>query len=408
MTRALHICLLVVIVCLLPTLVRAEAKFAGTWETSFGPMYLHEENGSVSGFYHSQGAFCKIEGALAKSRWTFTYQEPQVRGEGHFDLAEDGQSFSGQWRPLGAEGWLPWTGKRIAAPASVGGFPGVWSTSFGRMRLIAGKDGLSGCYAFPYGATITGKLKGNQFTFTYKEPAAHGEGTFELAEDGRSFFGKWRTAGSEAWLDWYGVRIDPVPGRSWLVVVEAHWEHDLAEPEYSFGDMLRTFFARAPRVQMRHRFVNSGADLAKACHEVTYLTEPVLLVVASHGTGAGVTVGGDTVGAGAFAQALAHAPNLRLLHFSSCSIMGDRLPKDLMDSRDAAHRFPISGYTQPVDWAGSAVLEFLYFDMILSRGLPAAKAAEQVRLLVPFAQDKPIPRSIIPPAGFRLLVPPEK
>lgn len=403
MSCVLRACLIVTLVGLFPSVARAEPKFSGTWETSFGPMFIREEKTNVSGFYQSMGTFCKIEGTRAKSRWTFDYQEPLVRGEGHFDLAEDGQSFSGQWRPLGTERWLPWTGKRIAAPATVGGFPGVWSTSFGRMRLLVSKDAINGCYAFPYGAKVSGKLKGSQFNFTYKEPAASGEGTFELSEDGRSFFGKWRPEGTEEWLDWFGTRVEPVPGRTWLVVVESHWEHDLAEPEYSFGDMLRAFFARAPRVQMRHRFVNSGSDLAKACHEVTYLTEPVLLVVASHGTGAGVTVGGQTVGASAFAEALAHAPNLRLLHFSSCSVMGDRLPKDLMDSRDAAQRFPISGYTQPVDWAGSAVLEFLYFDMILSRGLPAARAAEQTRLLVPFAKDEPIPGSIIPPAGFRLL-----
>ena len=44
-------------------------------------------------------------------------------------------------------------------------------------------------------------------------------------------------------------------------------------------------------------------------------------------------------------------------------------------------------------------------DMILSRGLPPAKAAEQVKLLVPFAGDDPVPGAVIAPAGFRILTP---
>ena len=394
-----------VVVPLFSLCARAQEPFAGTWETTFGTMYLHQQKDKVAGFYNSLGVLSKIEGRVEKERWTFTYQEPLARGEGHFDLSKDGQSISGEWRPLGSEAWHPWLGKRVAAPAKPGTFAGVWATSFGRMRLQVEKDAVGGCYAFPYGATVTGKLAEGRFTFEYKEPYAAGEGWFELAADGRSFQGQWRPAGAEPWLDWYGVRVEPVPGRTWLVIIEAHWEHDLAEPEYSFGAMLRAFFARAPRVQVRHRFVNSGYDLAAACHEVTYLTEPVTLVVASHGTGEGINVRGQTVGAEAFTKALRNATNLQLLHFSSCSVMHDSLPADIMKAREKGSRFPISGYTQPVDWAGSAVLEFLYFDLILARGLPPAKAAQQIKLLVPFARDEPIPGSLIPPAGFRLLTP---
>ena len=58
-----------------------------------------------------------------------------------------------------------------------------------------------------------------------------------------------------------------------------------------------------------------------------------------------------------------------------------------------------------VDWGGSAVLEFLYYDLVLARRMPPAKAAEQVRRLLPFAGDKDIPDSPIKSMGFRILLP---
>jgi hypothetical protein len=62
-----------------------------------------------------------------------------------------------------------------------------------------------------------------------------------------------------------GVRVAPVPGRKWLVVLEAHYENNLAEQEYSFGQMLKAFFARTPEVQVRHRFFH---DLGPQQHFV--------------------------------------------------------------------------------------------------------------------------------------------
>lgn len=67
--------------------------------------------------------------------------------------------------------------------------------------------------------------------------------------------------------------------------------------------------------------------------------------------------------------------------------------------------FPISGYRTAVDWAGSAVIEFLYFDLIMMRGLTPGAASEQVVKLLPFAGDKWVPGTVIASAGFRLLLP---
>jgi hypothetical protein len=51
-------------------------------------------------------------------------------------------------------------------------------------------------------------------------------------------------------------------------------------------------------------------------------------------------------------------------------------------------RFPVSGFAQPVDWAASAVSDFMYLDLILSRDLPPAKAAAELVRLMPFAARK--------------------
>ena len=77
----------------------------------------------------------------------------------------------------------------------------------------------------------------------------------------------------------------------------------------------------------------------------------------------------------------------------------------MMQSLKKHAAFPISGYTTSVDWAGSAILEFTYFDMILSRGMAPADAAEQVRKLIAFAGHKNIDGAAIPAAGFKLLLP---
>lgn len=400
--------LVVVVLAGLADAARAEPSFAGTWDTTFGRMHLHQEKAAVAGFYVVSGQIATMEGTLEQSRWTFHYREPHAEGEGHFDLAADGREFSGRWRPKANQAWQSWSGRRVAPPERIGTFAGVWSTSFGKMRLTTSGDAARGCYAFPAGSTLEGSLAGDTLAFEYREPEARGEGWFQLAADGRSFHGQWRTEGGAHWHDWYGQRVEPVPGRSWLVVIEAHWEHDLAEPEYSFGSMLRAFFARSPNVQVRHRYANSSRDVVRACEEIAYLTEPVVLVVASHGTGEGVGIGADVVGAEAFVEGLRYVPKLRLLHFSSCAVMGGVLAEQIRAGREAGGRFPISGYTQGVDWAASAVIEFLYFDLILARGMPAARAAEQVRRLMPFAGDTPLEGAALPPAGFRILLPKDR
>jgi hypothetical protein len=65
--------------------------------------------------------------------------------------------------------------------------------------------------------------------------------------------------------------------------------------------------------------------------------------------------------------------------------------------------FPVSGYTTAVDWASSAILEYTYFDLILSRGLDPADAAHSLPRLLSFAGDDGCPEVGYPGAGFRFL-----
>ena len=55
--------------------------------------------------------------------------------------------------------------------------------------------------------TIQGTVRGNRLEFTYQEPAAHGEGWFELSADGSSFSGQWHPDGIPQWGAWTGSRV---------------------------------------------------------------------------------------------------------------------------------------------------------------------------------------------------------
>jgi len=130
-----------------------------------------------------------------------------------------------------------------------------------------------------------------------------------------------------------------------------------------------------------------------------FLPEPAILVVTSHGEADGLAVNGQTIGMGGMIDSLRLADSLRLLHFSSC-LVGQDAKQGLAEAP-----FPVSGYTTRVDWAESALTEFIYLDMILEKRLPPARAAEQLVRLVRFAGDEQIPGSPYSPAGFRFIPP---
>ncbi len=76
---------------------RGNRLWDAVWETSFGRLRLVEEPESVIGYYEGAGP-SQIEGRIEDGRLVFQYEEPQAHGDGCFALAEDAQSFDGQWR----------------------------------------------------------------------------------------------------------------------------------------------------------------------------------------------------------------------------------------------------------------------------------------------------------------------
>jgi len=386
---------------------RADDTFAGSWETTFGRMKLTQDGDKVSGFYEMEGRRCSIEGKLERKRFVFSYREPNARGEGYFDLSADGRSFAGKWRENGEGEYSDWTGTRanVSAAAKNDRFTGLWETSFGRMRLVQKDNKVVGSYSFNGGSAIEGTVEGTKLTLQYKEPAAEGTATFDLSSDGSRFTGKWKQKDSGTGGEWTGERVEPRVGVIWLVVIEAHWESNLTDDEYSFGGMLRAFFSRSSGVQVRHRFYTDEASLKRWCAEVAYIAEPTVVVIASHGSSEGVAVDDKTVPASAFAESLRMANNVKLLHFSACQIMKGKAAETIAQGVEPSSRFPISGYTTSVDWAGSAVIEFAYLDMILMRGMTPGKASEQLLKMMPFAGNNAVRGSAFGNAGFRLLKP---
>jgi hypothetical protein len=385
--------------------IRGADSFAGTWETTFGRLVLTQEGDEVKGKYQmGPDATCTLQGKVEKDKLTFKYKEPDATGEGWFQLAQGGQSFDGQWRQTGDKEWRPWNGKRLVGAVDKG-FAGVWDTSFGKMRLVVQGDRIHGTYAYAAGSSMDGTIKDKKLVFKYKEPAAEGEGEFELSPDESSFTGRWREKGKEKWEPWTGERVRPVAGRVWLIIVEARWERDLTDKEYAFGDMLRAFFARSAQVEVRHRYYTDEASLRKWCGEVAFLAEPAVLVLATHACPEGVTVDNKVIGAAAFADSLRYATNLRLLHFSACQALKEHLATDIQEKLGGVVSFPISGYTKVVDWAASAILEFTYLEMVLLRNMSPAAAAEQVPKMLTFAGEKSAPDSVFKGAGFKIVMP---
>jgi hypothetical protein len=366
------------------------SPFAGHWFTTYGTMELTVEGNRVHGTYGRAGT---LEGKLAGDKLTFDYTEPAESGHGWFVFKRHGK-FAGEYTPAGGHSHA-WEGMRE--------FDGIWDSSFGRLRLIQDEDKVIGFYEGLGPATIDGRMDGGRLVFRYQEPNAQGQGWFELGPDGLGFSGQWCADGVGHWQPWVGKRIFPTPGLTWLVVLEAHWQRSLADNEYSFGHMLHEFFARLETVEVRQRFFHDEASLRHWCRELIYLAEPAILTIASHGTPQGLSVYGKIINSSDVAAALEHAENLKLLHFSSCLVMHDGAEglKGVLEKVS----FPISGYTTSVDWGGSALIEFTYLDLILSKRLTPEQAAEHLRQLLTFAGDECPASSPYHAAGFRFFNP---
>lgn len=366
----------------------ATHDFSGRWETTFGMMTLKQEDGRVSGQYIMDGEVCAIEGAIEEGKLKFRYTESNAKGDGRFTLSEDGKSFKGLWQPDGTKEWFDWRGTRIVP------FEGLWSTTWGPMRLRVSGDRVEGTYLFFGECSISGELKGHVFTFNYSQADGEsGSGSFQLAEDGLSFSGNWQSVDGRGG-SWRGDATNK--NEKWLVVLEANWELGIAQPEYSFGEMLEGFFSpRIPGVHVRHRFVHDLADLKRFTKELQYLPGTVVLHISSHGESDGLALSSGVVSADEVVSLFSTIHPPALLHFGSCLIMAGDIPKRIIESRGPDRAFPISGYTEMVDWTRSALVDFSYLALVLERGAPPSDAAVSLTEDVAYAKE----------LGFKILDP---
>ncbi|RJP24311.1 MAG: hypothetical protein C4529_02900 [Deltaproteobacteria bacterium] len=367
------------------------ADFTGRWFSTFGPLDIREERGNLLGTYRFGNVTGELEGTVRDRRLSFRYHEPNVSGEGWFDIQRFGR-FSGKWRPDGESRWLDWIGER--------GFDGIWNSTFGPLKLAVEEGGtVKGFYEMQGPSFIEGKMSGNELAFTYREPTASGRGTFRLDDDGRTFSGQWLQDGQRTGQTWEGGRLFPQSGIMWLVVLEAHWQRYLQEREYSFGEMLDAFFARNPRVNVRHRFFSDSEGLGTWARGLMYMPEPVVLVIAAHGSEEGLRAGGEIIRPEPFIDGLRYADSIVLTHFSSCLMLnhhgGDGLAARLRD----LNRFPVSGYGTTVNWAASAIIEFTYLNFIFEQGLAPEEASGEILRSLKFAGDKVHDSSPFPAAG---------
>ncbi|MAG63664.1 hypothetical protein CMO84_09095 [Candidatus Woesearchaeota archaeon] len=286
-------------------------------------------------------------------------------------------------------------------------YSGLWETSYGRMRLIQKGSTVSGEYSYTSSSTIAGEIEGSRLTFRYSEGETQGEGWYELAEDGESFHGRWREKGSERWSRWKGTRVHPEKGIIWLVILEAHWETSLAEKEYAFGDMLRSYFTMesAHHVRVRYRTFHDEKDLRRWSREIRYLAEPVALLISTHGTPRGVQVADEVIGAEALADCVRGCHNLEVLHLSGCSMMAGGIPAAIQKSIGPAQKLPITGYTTAVAWDASALADFVYLSMLLIHRMDPVEAVEQTHLLAPFTREERLPGARFQALGLRVLGP---
>jgi len=361
------------------------ASFAGRWATSFGSMNLQQDGSRVTGTYGREGSENTIEGTVAAGRFAFRYREANEQGTGAFKLKRPG-CFGGEYVAEGNPRTLPWQGWRD--------FDGLWDTSLGRLRLVQDAGRVWGSSEWDATARIEGDVEeGRRLRFRLEAPKLQGRGVLELDPLGYAFGGEWIEDGQPA-RPLGGQRVMPRPALTWLVVLEAHWQRALDDSEFAFGHMLHELFARLPRAQVRHRFYHDEASLLHWCRQLLYLPEPAVLVITGHGETSGLAVGGKIIALTGIVDSLRFADGLRLLHFSSC-LVGQDAGQVLREAP-----FAVSGYTTTVDWAQSALTEFIYLDMILEKGLTPAEAARQLLRLVRFAGTEDLPGSPYRPAGF--------
>lgn len=188
-------------------------------------------------------------------------------------------------------------------------FGGRWETTYGPMTLTQEGDRVTGLYVM--GGTCTVEGEGERLRTA----------DLHLCRTLRDRRGLVRTLrrrhedlGAVAchWLDRLGLvggfqERGGVEGTKWLVILEAEWQTGMSEPEYSFGEMLATFFARVGNVRVRQRFIHDRSDLEKFALEAAALPGSVYMLLSCHATEDGIALADEILDGRAIAAALSPA-----------------------------------------------------------------------------------------------------
>jgi hypothetical protein len=346
----------------------------GDWRTVYGRLKITAVKAGFEGTYR--------DGTISSTGekngwWHFTYREA-----GHVGLARfkaDGTRLIGEWRPNANAVWQDWSGTKAdtapTRPADT--LAGAWSTNFGMVKLMKTGAGFEGFYGA--GTLKSVKQENGWWLFDYQEGPTDGKARFKL--DRGNLVGQWRTSENKDWKDWKGTR--PLPSKNrYLIVLEAPWEADFKEEPTAFADMLESHFNMAENLSIRKMQVHDPDDIELYCRRVALMTDPVYLLVSSHGTAKGLTMNGHTIPAKSF-DYLKYCDNLKLLHLSGCSMMKGNHDKEIR--RIAGDHFPISGYKIDVPWNASALSDYVYLSQIFIDGVSPQKAVERTHKLIPYS-----------------------
>jgi len=197
-----------------------EMNLTGTWDSpEWGLMELIQLGNKLTGLYtHDDG---QISGNVDGQNITFTWWEKTVkgmpyknaekgqRGEGYFQISDDGNFIKGEWRYEGSQNWDgQWSARRKFTRVNLNG---KWnSPEWGMMEFKQNGEKITGRYDYD-GGQIAGELKNNRITFRWweKTPAGEpyeiapkgerGDGYFDVSADGRTLSGEWKYEGSSGW-----------------------------------------------------------------------------------------------------------------------------------------------------------------------------------------------------------------
>ena len=191
----------------------------------------------------------------------------------------------------------------------------------------------------------------------------------------------------------------------YVVVLEHNWEETIFDRQYSEGEMLKAFLAGMKHVEVRHRYFTDAASLRKWCREIHTIPGPVVLLFSDHGSTRGLHADENEIGPRAIAEALADAKNLKMIHFSACSVFRGDFPNELLRCMGKERAVPVTGYVTNVDWTLSSLVDFMLVYLVAGEQRQPFQAWYQTRKMMPIACMDRVPGMDHAPLGLFIVMP---